>query len=53
MVLAVGDILHDSQTCILLSLRDNRDEVVRPANGCGQTESGCGQRENQIVRPHE
>ena len=48
MVLAVGDISHDSQTCILLSLRDNGDEVVRPANGCGQIESGCGQKESQI-----
>ena len=53
MVLPVGDISHDSQTCILLSLTDNRDEVVRPANGCGQIESGCGQRESQIIRPHE
>ena len=53
MVLAVGDISHDSQTCKFLSLRDNRDKVVRPGNECGQIEGGCGLRESQIVRPHE
>ena len=37
MVLSVGDISHGSQTC----------------TGCGQIESGCDQRESQIVRSHE
>ena len=55
MVWADGDISHESQTCKFLSLRDNRDEVVCPGNGCGQIGRGCGQRESrsQIVRPDE